>query len=275
MSINLRPLSPALGAEVRGLDLGREVSPETVAELRRALNDNLVLLFRDQRLSQDDQLRFCRHFGDLEVVKTLAPTAEQHPSVMFVTNMRDAGVPTALEDGEMHFHTDQCYYERPIMATTLYAIEVPPEGGNTKFINCINAYDELPDEVKQALDGKRALNIYDYAANATVRTRAPDPKAPRAVQPAVRTHPESGRKGIYVNRLMTDHIVGMDPAESRALLDRVIAHAEAPRFIYEHVWRPGDLVMWDNRSTQHARTYFSPAHQRMMRRVTIQGDRPV
>jgi taurine dioxygenase len=199
-----------------------------------------------------------------------------HPAVMLISNIREDGKPIgALPDGEMHFHTDQCHQEQPAMASMLYAIEVPRAGGNTLFANGYKAYEMLPDALKLRIAGRKALNAYDYDTAAMKRgTRLAD-GVPSCVHPVVRTHPATGRKALYVNRLMTMRIEGLPADESDELLDTLFAHQERREFVYEHVWRPGDLLMWDNRCTLHARTDFSPDERRLMRRVTILGEKPV
>ena len=156
----------------------------------------------------------------------------------------------------------------------LHARDVPPADGDTLFVNCYSAYESLTSEIKSDIAGLEALNVYDYDANATIREMEISPDAPRFTHPVVTTHPETGRKVLYVNRLMTDHIVGLGREEGRALLDTLIETAERPDFIYTHVWRVGDVVMWDNRCTLHGRTGFDPAHRRMLRRVAVKGERP-
>jgi taurine dioxygenase len=193
---------------------------------------------------------------------------------MFISNVRDMGLRTTLEDGEMMFHSDRSFHEFPFMATTLYAIEVPSRGGNTLFANCHDSYDALAPELKQRLAGRRAMNVYDFENNSVQKTRESSPDAPRFAQPIFRTHPETGRKSIYVSRLMNDYIVDAEPEESRDLLGQLFDFAERPEFVYEHKWRVGDFVMWDNRCTMHARTDFDPGARRMMRRIAVSGDRP-
>jgi taurine dioxygenase len=273
-TITVTPLSPVIGAEIGGVDLSRPLSARTLAAIKDAFHANLVILFRGQKLTDEDQTRFAQGFGEVEIVKSSISQRESQPHIMFISNVRDAGLRTALEDGEMWFHSDQCYYERPVCATTLYAIEVPKTGGNTLFANGYLAYETLPAELKAKLDGRGALNIYDYQYNPVVKARVNRPEAPRYVHPAVRTHPETGRKALYVNRLMTERIEGLAPEESSAVLARVFEHLEKREFVYEHVWRPGDLIMWDNRCSTHARTHFEPTERRMLRRITIKGDKP-
>jgi taurine dioxygenase len=275
MSLSVRKLSDAIGAEVSGIDLSKPLDPATLAELRQIWLDNVILLIRDQHIDDDDQERFCRYFGELEVVRSAKSADSKHPSVLLITNVRDTGRVTALEDGEMMFHYDQCYYEFPAMGSTLFAMEVPPTGGNTIFSSCYAAYESLDDATKAKLEGLKARNYYDYARDPTIRPTSLNPDAPQWVHPVVRTHPETGRKALFVNRLMTIAIEGMDPDESDALLNMLFARIEDSAFHYEHVWRPGDMLMWDNRCSVHARTYFSPDDRRMMRRVTIRETQPV
>ncbi len=161
------------------------------------------------------------------------------------------------------------------MGSSLYAIEVPDEGGNTLFSNCIKAYEALPEDWKLRLTGLKALNYYDYAGNATLRPDQVSPDVPQWSHPVLREHPETGRTAIYVNRLMSMLIEGLPPTESDEILEFLFDQIEKPEFIYEHVWTVGDLMMWDNRCSVHARTYFSPNKRRMMRRVTVRDTMPV
>jgi taurine dioxygenase len=271
----VRPLSPALGAEIVGIDLSKEIDDLTFAQIRDAWHDHLVILLRDQELSEEDEVRFAEKFGPPAVIHT-KQFVRNHPAVMLISNIREDGKPIgALPDGEMHFHTDQCHQERPAMASMLYALEVPSAGGNTLFANGYKAYATLPDAIKRRIDGRKALNAYDYDTASTKRgTRLTD-GVPSYVHPVVRTHPATGRKALYVNRLMTVRIEGLPADESDELLDLLFEHQERREFVYEHVWRPGDLLMWDNRCTLHARTDFSPDERRLMRRVTILGEKPV
>jgi taurine dioxygenase len=274
-SIVCRPLSAALGAEISGIDLRREIDDQSFAQILAAWHDHLVILLRDQTLGEEDQVRFAERFGPLAVIHT-KQFVRNHPAVMLISNIREDGKPIgALPDGEMQFHTDQCHQERPAMASMLYAIEVPSVGGNTLFANGYKAYDTLPAEVKRRIDGRKALNAYDYDSAATRRSTRLSEGVPSHAHPVVRTHPATGRKALYVNRLMTVRIEGMPPQESDEVLDFLFNHQERREFIYEHVWRPGDLLMWDNRCTLHARTDFSPNERRLMRRVTILGEKPV
>ena len=171
MSITVTPLSDAIGAAITDVDLSEEVDAETVAAIKQAWLDNIIIVFPGQDITDDEQEIFCRNFGELELVRTTTSIDKDHPSIMMITNVKDSGKPTALEDGEMMFHYDQCYYEQPSMGSTLYAIEIPDEGGNTLFASCIKAYDALSGDWKQRIEGLRALNYYDYARNPTMRPR--------------------------------------------------------------------------------------------------------
>jgi len=275
MSITVTPLSKALGARITGVDLGKELDAATVKEIRQAFLDNVIIVFPDQDIDDADQERFCRHFGELEVVRSAIAADSAHPSVLLITNLRDTGRVTALEEGEMMFHYDQCYYEHPALGSTLYAQRVPAEGGHTLFANCQIAYDMLSDDWKKRLEGLKALNYYDYKRDPTIRPKSLNADAPQWVHPVVRTHPETGRRALFVNRLMTIRIEGLPPAESDEILDYLFDHMENPDLVYEHVWTVGDLMMWDNRCSIHARTWFPPDQQRMMRRITVRDPSPV
>jgi taurine dioxygenase len=274
-ALALRPLSAALGAEIIGIDLRQEIGDDVFAQIRDAWHQNLVILLRDQKLSEEEQVRFAAKFGAPAQIHT-KQFVRNHPAVMLVSNVREDGKPIgALPDGEMHFHTDQCHQERPAKASMLYALEVPSMGGNTLFANGYRAYETLPPEIKRRIEGRKAVNAYDYDTAATKRGTRLAPSVPSYAHPVVRTHPATGRKALYVNRLMTVRIEGLPVQESDELLAILFDHQERREFIYEHVWRPGDLLIWDNRCTLHARTDFSPNERRLMRRVTILGEKPV
>jgi taurine dioxygenase len=272
--LRTRPLSPALGLEALDVDL-REPLPEVrIAQLREAWYAGQILLVRDQTLSENDQVRFAEYFGP--PAKTLnVHNTGRHPAIMLISNIRKDGKPIgALPDGEMQFHTDQCYVERPAAASMLYAIEVPRSGGNTLFANAYLAYETLAAEVKQRIAGRKAINAYDYENASTFRGTRLREGVPHYAHPVVRTHPATGRKALYVNRLMTIAIEGLPQDESDELLNLLFDHQEQQRFVYEHVWRVGDILMWDNRCTLHARTDFATDERRLMRRIAILGEKP-
>jgi taurine dioxygenase len=272
--VRTRPLSPAIGAEIIGVDLSRPLTDETFAAIVKVWHENLVILLRDQHLTEDDQVRFGERFGPPAVSHTRRFTTK-NPAVMLISNVRENGeLIGALPDGEMQFHTDQCHQERPAMASMLYALEIPSQGGNTLFANGYKAYETLPAALKAKIAGRKALNAYDYQNAATRRGTKVQEGIPSCWHPIVRTHPDAGRKALYVNRLMTVAVEGLSEPESDELLEALFAHQEQPQFIYEHVWRPHDLLMWDNRCALHARTDFSAAERRLMRRLTILGEKP-
>jgi taurine dioxygenase len=282
MMLTIEPLSPALGAEIKGVDLREPLSAAAAAEIIAAWHRHLVLLFRGQSLSEDEQIAFARHFGQLQ--KRTRPAAAineaghtKYPQLtMLVSNIRENGrLIGSLPDGEMHFHSDQCYLEKPATGTFLYAIEVPSAGGDTLFLNMYNAYETLPGEIKARIDGKKALNayLYDSTTRAVNGAKVDFSAHPHYVQPIVRTHPDTKRKALYVNRLMTFTVEGMNDEEGSALLDALFSHIEQDQFIYAHHWRAGDLVVWDNRCTLHARTDFSDKERRLLRRHIVMGDR--
>jgi taurine dioxygenase len=269
-----RLLSPALGAEIIGIDLRDPVSDILFPRILDAWHQSLVILFRDQHLTEDEQVRFAESFGAISM-STRGHYQSKNPAIMLISNIREDGKQIgALPDGEMYFHTDQCHQERPAMATMLYSIEVPSVGGNTLFANAYAAYETLPVAIKQKIEGRKALNAYDYDVAATTRGTKVRDGVPSYWHPIVRTHPATGRKALYVNRLMTVAIEGLSDDEGEEILNTLFDHQEQRTFIYEHVWRPNDVLLWDNRCTLHARTDFSDKERRLMRRVAIKGEKP-
>jgi alpha-ketoglutarate-dependent taurine dioxygenase len=274
-AMEIVPVSPALGAEIRGVDASRPLSDELFHRIEKAWHQHLVILLRDQRLDEDEQVRFAERFGPLSPIHT-DHHSEKNKAVMYIGNRKQDGkIVGALPLGEMQFHSDQCYRERPAMGTMLYAIEIPAEGGNTLFANAYKAYDALPEDVKSRVNGRQAVQVYDYGGGVLDRANMVEPKDGMSfAHPVARTHPATGRKALYVNRLMTHHIEGLAREESERILAAMFATIERPEFIYEHRWRVGDLLLWDNRCTLHARRDFDPNESRWLRRVTIQGERP-
>ena len=277
--MKLRKLAPAIGAEVQGVDLARPLDEERFREIERAWHAHGVLLFRDQTLDDLQQVDFAARFGELAHTLKDYEGGKIHPALMFVTNeKRDGRYVGALPDGEMFFHTDMCYRERPISATMLYAIAVPPHGGNTIFASTYAACEALPAELRASVEGRLALHTYEPGygtSNVQMAIHmAPSTTAHSFAHPIMRTHPATGRKALYVNRLMTQSIVGLPKEESDELLLRLFEVQELPEFQYEHRWQVGDLVMWDNRCTLHARRDFPDTHLRKLRRVAVKGERP-
>lgn len=273
MDFELVPLGAALGAEVRGLDLRNELSGETAASLRAAWHRFHVLVFRRQTIDIEQQRRFVRHFGEIQPPRS-RPGERANPDIMYVANVKVDGEMGDLPEGDMQFHADQCYYETVAGGAVLYAIEVPKRGGNTMFGSTARAYAALPPALRARIDGREVAFAYDYRQNAYRRPTGSLADAPRAVHPAVIAHPATGKPHLFVNRLMAESILGMSRPESDALLAELFDHMERPEFVYEHVWAPGDVVVWDNLATIHARTDFDPAEPRLLRRLAIRGARP-
>lgn len=277
MDFEVEPLTTVIGAEIKGLDLSRPLDDETLKALHAAWLRHLVLLFRDQELSEAEQIRFAGYFGTATETrkndnKTRRPDAD--PRIMLVSNIRENGeLIGSLPGGELQFHSDSAFVDHPLKATVLYGERPTREGGHTLFSNMYAVHDALPSDLRDRLAECRAVNVFDFVVQ--VKTgRLDRADAVDATHPVIRTHPETGKKALYVNRLMTEDILDMPREESDAILARLLDMVEQPEFIYEHVWRKGDLLIWDNRCTQHARTDYPPAEQRLLRRVGIEGDRP-
>ena len=274
----VRKLAPSIGAEISGVDLSTAIEDESFAAITQAWHEHSVLLFRHQHLDDMQQVHFAERFGELaHTLKHFEGTS--HPAIMYVTNERkDGKYIGALPDGEMFFHSDMCYLEQPCTAALLHAISIPPEGGNTVFASMYAAYDTLPSDLKSQLVNRLAMNSYEPgygASNVKARHETSGTDYTRSyAHPIFRTHPVTGRKSLYVNRLMTEYIVDMLREESDALLKRVFDHQEQAQFQYEHHWQVGDLLMWDNRCTLHARRDFDGRHLRKLRRVTVKGEKP-
>jgi taurine dioxygenase len=273
MTLDLRPLSAALGAEVRGIDLRDTLDEETARDIKEAWEKYQVLLFRGQTIDVNDQRRFVGLFGEIQPPRSRVNERLQ-PDIMYVANVTVDGEKGDLPDGEMHFHADQCYFELPTKGAVLYALEIPRTGGNTLFASTYHAYDSLPRELKERIAGREAVFTYDAYGNPYKRKALDLAKVPHFTHPMVIAHPVSGRPALFVNRLMTDSIVGMPRADSEPLLAQLFEHLERREHIYEHVWRVGDVLIWDNLSTVHARTDFDPKERRALRRTAIRGVRP-
>lgn len=274
LTIDIEPLSPVLGAAVRGIDLSQPIDAGTADRLRETFARYGVLCFPGQRISAHDQARFAALFGPVDAGfrdrSGKGGEDVRNRGVMLVSNIRKNGVPVgSLPDGDMQFHSDGAHRARPYRATTLYAIKIPSRGGETLFANLTAAYDALGDGMKAKLERAEVRNIYDYDATHRNDAKEEDNANSVATHALVKTHPDTGRKALYLNRLMTRYIVGMDRAESDALLADLFDHIEKPEFIYAHSWTPGDLLIWDNRCLNHARNDFPAEETRLLRRYTI------
>ena len=274
-SLTLAPLTPTIGAEVSGVDLSRPLEAGEVAALRQALLDWKVIFFRDQDITTDQHLAFARLFGELET-HPFAPSKPGYPEVLAITHNRES------RGRENTWHSDVTWRLQPSLGSILRAIEVPPVGGDTLFADMYAAYDGLSDEVKAKIDGAVAIHDFTHFREGMRRRgktedeiEAFDKAYPRPHHPVVRTHPETGRKGIYVNAGFTVAIEGMDKDESDALLAHLYAQAAIPEYQCRFRWEVNSIAFWDNRSSQHyAASDYWPAVRRM-ERVTIIGDTPV
>lgn len=283
-SFSMRPASRALGMEIVGLDLSRPMEDEVIAALRKTLAEHCVLLFRNQKLTPDQHIAFSRRFGELEhhVLKDFL--MEGYPELYVLSNIRSGGNrPIGRAGAGQYWHTDLSYTAEPSMGSVMYAIEVPQTGGDTMFANMYTAYETLSEPMKRLLAGLKAVHDFAYtqatqiAGKGYTRPATPEElaKVPPVEHPVLRIHPDSQRKALYVNPGMTTHIVGLKPAENRAILDLLFAHSTRPEFVYRHRWQVGDVVFWDNRSTMHcAVDDYNENDRRHMVRTTIRGDRP-
>ena len=279
--IKVRLLSEACGAEISGVDLSKPLSEAEVAAIKDAWGKHLVLVFRGQKVSQEDQLRFAAYFGDLgsrkkapEALRSRAEgTQQDNEKVLLVSNIKVDGKPIgAFGEGEFWFHIDSGYTAKPYKYTFLYALELPSRGGNTMFSNMYKAYDAVPAVLKDKLKGKKALHIHEYNRAKQASSSGDISGIPHHYHPIFITHPDTGRKTLFVDRLMTTRIEGVSEAESDAILDQLYEIGERRDYIFEHVWQLGDFLMWDNRCTIHARTDFPKEERRLLRRCTVEGE---
>ena len=272
------PTGGGVGAEVAGIDLSR-IDDGQFAAIRAAFVAHSVLLFRGQRLGDDDLIAFSRRFGALDwapVMENGRRFVDGKPEIYIVSNVVENGVAIgSLGAGEAVWHTDMSYLEDPPMASMLYAIEVPPQGGDTGFCNMYSAYEALPAEVKRRAEGLQIKHDGTYNSGGYLRagvTATDDPRSsPGAVHPLVCTHPESGRRSLYLGRRRNAYLLGLELAESERLLDLLWQHATRDEFTWYNRWRVGDLVLWDNRCTMHRRDPFDPASRRILHRTQITG----
>jgi taurine dioxygenase len=277
MTVSIVPMSDALGAEVAGVDLRRPLDPATVKTINDAFDRYVVLVFRGQELSEAEQLRAAGYFGTVHVRQRPAnnrtPGGDYDTPFMLVTNIVENGKPIgAFGDGEMWFHHDTSYYPEPHRATLLYSMQLPTWGGNTCFSNMYKAYENIPRALRDRLEGRNVLQIHDYKRRERIDLGQVDLGSIRHhEQPIFITHPATGRKALYISRLMSARIEGLPPDESEAALNALFDISEDPAIVYEHEWRLGDLVIWDNWCSIHARKDFPRDQPRLMRRLTIEG----
>jgi taurine dioxygenase len=278
----IKAFDAPLGAEVLGLDLSRPVSDEDFARLHRAHLDHHVLAFRDQHITPAQQVAFSRRFGPLQIHVLRQFQLASDPHVLVISNIRENGQPIGLGDAGHFWHSDLSYKETPSLGSMLHAQELPFDGGDTLFANQHTAWDSLPAELKRVVESLKAEHSY-LARYEDLRKRNPwRPALTQAqidevkpvVHPVVRTHPETGRKALFVSEHFTTRIVGLPEDESRALLDELFDHGTRPEHIYRHRWQPQDMVFWDNRSLMHLAAGCPEDQRRKLYRTTIEGDVP-
>lgn len=280
--LTIRPVSPACGAEVLGLDLTQPVGDNLFRELRQAWIDaNGVLILRNQDVSPEQHIAFSGRFGELYrgTPGTMLSNyyLPGHPEIYRVSNKKIDGKPQGREDAGTYWHSDGSWQEMPPMASLLHALEIPPIGGDTIFADMYRAYDMLSAPMQAFLDDKQA--VHDRAAAAETsyarEFRNRSEELHKATHRLVRTHPESGRKALFVNRGFTSHIVGLSRAESDAILQFLFAHSTSPEMVYRHSWRLHDMIIWDNRCVMHYAVSDYKAHgDRYMHRTTVMGTKP-
>jgi taurine dioxygenase len=276
--IDVVPTGRALGAELRGVDL-KSLDDAQAAEIMRAFHQHQVILIRHQTLGDQDLIAFSRRFGDLDwapIQETGRRFVEGMPEIYIVSNVKVNGEAIgSLGAGEAVWHTDMSYLDVPPMASALYSLEVPPSGGNTSFCSMYAVYDALPAEMKRRIASLKIKHDGTYNSGGFLRqgvTATDDPRAsPGAVHPLVCTHPDTGRQMLYLGRRRNAYLIGLELAESEALLDELWTFVDRPEFKWEHVWKVGDLVMWDNRCTMHRRDPFDDTARRVMHRTQIKG----
>ena len=282
-AIKVTPLSPAVGAEIGGVDLSKSLDKKTFDAVHAAWMDHLVLVFRGQKLTDTHLEQFSARLGVLDEKPTYTDEVMDTTTsdyVCVISNVKIEGKAIGdLGDSEAVWHMDMTYNDVPPMGSALYALEVPPSGGDTGFANMYLAYETLPGDLRARADHLQCK--HDASRNSAGGLRRGMPEevdlvhGPGAVHPLVRTHPVTGRDALFLGRRRNAYIVGLSIEESEALLDRLWAHATEPRFNWHHRWRVGDLVLWDNRCVMHRRDAFDPNARRVMHRTQVQGDKPV
>jgi taurine dioxygenase len=282
MEISISPVQGRFVAEVAGVDLSKPMDDSRFADIHDAFLGHSILVFRGQKLGNEEHIAFSRRFGDLEIHTARHWLLPEFPEILVLSNRGEKGTKPIINGGA-YWHSDMTYKSKPPLGSLLYALEVPPEGGDTLFADMYAAYETLDDETKLRVENLEVIHRYGdrYQMMASVDKDRPPltPKqlaeVPDVVHPAVRTHPETGRKALFVNEGFAIGIVGLAQSESRALLEKLFSHSVQPAHVYRHRWQAGDLVMWDNRCTMHCATEYDLRHVRAMHRTTIQGDRPV
>lgn len=277
-TMEVRPSGSALGAEAIGVDL-READAGSAERLNAALLDNLVLCVRDQSLEPVTYVKAAEIFGRPALQVTRARRLPEAPEVGILSSEdRDVHGDGRRIVAGAHWHTDDSYKAVPCSVTMLYGVKVPSRGGDTQFVNMYAAWEALPAEMRARLEDLKVVHMYDSPRKGNYvfkRTAEEEAETPDVVHPLVRTHPETGRKALYLNPNRMSYIQGMDREESDRLLDELIAHATQERFQYRHRWRQGDLLLWDNRCTMHkANADYPEGEPRLMHRILLEGTAP-
>lgn len=277
----ITPLSQIAGAEVTGVDLSRSLDEALLQQILDAFLAHHLLVFRDQALSPAQQSAFSERFGPLEEHVIRLPDGKPPPLVHVVSNLDVDGNPTERphSHGNYFWHTDKSYHAVPSLLTILHAIELPPGGGgDTQFANMVLAYDALPQPMQRRIAGLQAVHSWEASRRNTNNRPASEEEKrdrPPVTHPLVRTHPDSGRKSLYIG-IHTSHVEGMPEEEGAALLGELLQHATQPRFVHTHQWRAGDVVMWDNRCLLHRAlaNYEMGRHRRVLHRTVVRGSVP-
>jgi len=270
-TIQVRKLTPAIGAEIFGVDLAKPLGNQQFQEVHDALMENLVIFFRDQDMTHDQHKGFGRRFGQLHMHPSSHPVSQQHPEILVIKADENSKYIAGEE-----WHTDVSCDPEPPMGSILYMKELPPDnGGNTLFANMYRAFETLSAPIQKLCEG--LIAVHDGAqvyGGRFGRSPPPGKSFPRSEHPVVRTHPVTGRKALYVNRNFTTHIVGLRKHESDALLEMLYRHSETPEFQCRFAWQPNSVAFWDNRSAMHHAMWDYFPHGRLGYRVTVAGDKP-
>lgn len=290
MSIEVAPLASAIGADIKGVDIRKPLDAPTVEAIKDAWHKHLVIRIREQPMSDDQLMAFAGNFGELEIsgsnlvkrdhgIKLSDRANTLPPQIAVVSNIMENGKAIGnLGAGEAAWHTDSCYVDVPSAGSFLHALEVPPAGGATHFLNMYEAYEALPDPLRKRIADLKIVHAATHRSDGTPRVGYENitdvSNLPGARHPIVRTHPETGRKALYLGRRLYAYIPGLPVAESEALLDELWSYTLQDKFTWRQDWKVGDLVMWDNRCAMHRRDAFDPDSRRLMHRTQIKGTRP-
>ncbi|MDB5414019.1 MAG: taurine catabolism dioxygenase TauD, TfdA family protein [Rubritepida sp.] len=284
MDLTVRPVTPGFGAEVLGVDLSQQIGDNVFQQVRQAwLDADGILLLRDQDITAEQHIDFSRRFGELSVAAggtaLSAYYLPGHPEIYRVSNKKVDGKPQGREDAGTYWHSDGSWQPAPPMASLLHALEIPPVGGDTIFANMYRAYETLSAPMKRMLEELQVVHSLGAAVLKTSYGKEyvgniEEAMAKNATHPVIRTHPESKRKALFVNKGFTSHIVGIPQAESEAILNFLFEHSTMPENLYRHRWQRHDLVIWDNRCAMHYAVADYKAHgDRYMHRTTVKGDK--